>query len=93
MLGFGDYKQDTTASTVKQRDYKDSTDLVVNDSEVRRLTPRECERLMGWPDDHTRYDDKGNELSDSARYKMCGNGIASPVAQWIGENIVEAYNE
>lgn len=59
---------------------------------VRRLTPRECERLMGWPDDHTRYDDKGNEISDSARYKMCGNGIASPVAQWIGENIVEAYN-
>lgn len=58
---------------------------------VRRLTPRECERLMGWPDDHTRYDDKGNELSDSARYKMCGNGIASPVAQWLGENIVQSY--
>jgi DNA (cytosine-5)-methyltransferase 1 len=56
---------------------------------IRRLTPVECERLMGWPDDHTKYDKDGNELSDSARYKMCGNGIASPVAQWLGENIVE----
>ena len=60
---------------------------------VRRLTPRECERLMGWPDDHTRYDSEGNELSDSARYKMCGNGIASPVAQWVCENIVEVLSK
>jgi DNA (cytosine-5)-methyltransferase 1 len=56
---------------------------------VRRLTPVECERLMGWPDNHTKYDKDGNELTDSARYKMCGNGIASPVAQWICENIVQ----
>lgn len=57
---------------------------------IRRLTPRECERLMGWPDDHTRFDDEGNELKDSARYKMCGNGISAPVAQFICENIVNA---
>jgi len=57
---------------------------------VRRLTPIECERLMGWPDNHTKYDKDDKELSDAARYKMCGNGIASPVAQWLGENIVEA---
>jgi len=56
---------------------------------VRRLTPVECERLMGWPDNHTKYDKDGNELADSARYKMCGNGIAAPVAQWLCENIVE----
>jgi len=56
---------------------------------IRRLTPVECERLMGWPDDHTKYDKDGNELSDSARYKMCGNGIAAPVAQWLCENIVK----
>jgi DNA (cytosine-5)-methyltransferase 1 len=57
---------------------------------VRRLTPKECERLQGWPDDHTKYDSDGNELSDSARYKMCGNGISTPVAQWICENLVKA---
>lgn len=50
---------------------------------IRRLTPCECERLMGWPDDHTRYgiNDKGEtvEMSDTQRYKMCGNGVVSNV--------------
>lgn len=55
---------------------------------VRRLTPRECERLQGWPDNHTRWADTGKELADSARYKMCGNGISAPVAQWLGENLI-----
>jgi site-specific DNA-cytosine methylase len=50
---------------------------------VRRLTPRECERLMGWPDDHTRYAADGKEIADSHRYKMCGNGVAAPVAKYI----------
>ncbi|NBW21892.1 MAG: DNA (cytosine-5-)-methyltransferase, partial [Caulobacteraceae bacterium] len=46
---------------------------------VRRLTPLECERLMGWPDDHTRYKADGTEQADTHRYKQCGNGVASPV--------------
>jgi DNA (cytosine-5)-methyltransferase 1 len=54
---------------------------------VRRLTPLECERLMGWPDDHTRYKADGTEQADTHRYKQCGNGVASPVAQWIGEQL------
>jgi DNA (cytosine-5)-methyltransferase 1 len=69
----------------------DSGDSIVEyDYRIRRLTPTECERLQGWPDDHTRYDSEGNELSDSARYKMIGNGIATPVAQWLCENLVAA---
>src|SRR3990167_8553418 len=48
---------------------------------VRKLMPIECERLMSWSDDWTRWgiDDKGNkvEISDSQRYKMCGNGVVS----------------
>lgn len=55
--------------------------------QVRRLTPLECERLMGWPDNHTATSTNG-PVSDTNRYKMCGNGIASPVAQWIGEAIM-----
>lgn len=55
--------------------------------QVRRLTPVECERLMGWPDNHTLYRADGKTNSDTARYKMCGNGVASPVAQWIAEQI------
>ena len=56
---------------------------------VRRLTPLECERLMGWPDDHTRYKADGTEQADTHRYKQCGNGVASPVAQWIGEQLID----
>jgi DNA-cytosine methyltransferase len=55
---------------------------------VRRLTPLECERLMGWPDHHTRYKADGTEQADTHRYKQCGNGVASPVAQWIGEQLI-----
>lgn len=54
---------------------------------VRRLTPRECERLMGWPDDWTRWDADGNEIADGPRYGMCGNGVVAPVAAWIGRRL------
>jgi len=54
---------------------------------VRRLTPRECERLQGWPDDHTRWAADGKENADGPRYKMIGNGVAAPVAQWIAQRI------
>lgn len=53
-------------------------------STVRRLTPRECERLQGFPDDWT----EGH--SDSARYRMLGNAVAVPVATWIGRRILES---
>jgi DNA (cytosine-5)-methyltransferase 1 len=49
---------------------------------VRRLTPTECERLMGWPDGHTAG------FSDSTRYKMCGNGIVASCSAWIAKRIV-----
>ena len=54
---------------------------------VRRLTPLECERLQGLPDNYTLIDDKS--CSDSARYKAIGNGMAQPVADWILRRIVE----
>jgi DNA (cytosine-5)-methyltransferase 1 len=60
---------------------------------VRRLTPRECERLMGWPDDWTRYADDGTEIADSHRYRMCGNGVVANVAEWIGRRIAATTME
>jgi len=58
---------------------------------VRRLTPRECERLMGWPDDHTLVTNaRGKPMADSPRYKMCGNGVASPVMAWVAAQINNA---
>lgn len=58
---------------------------------VRRLTPRECERLMGWPDDHTRWAADGTEIADTPRYRMAGNGVAAPVAEWIARRILAAH--
>ena len=54
---------------------------------VRRLTPLECERLMGWPDNHTLHRADGKPNSDSNRYRMCGNGVVAPVAQWIAKHL------
>jgi len=62
---------------------------VATDMQVRRLTPVECERLMGWPDNHTLPRADGKDNPDTTRYKMCGNGVASPVAQWIGQHLME----
>ena len=55
---------------------------------VRRLTPLECERLMGWPDNHTFTKADGTTQADTHRYKQCGNGVASPVAQWIAKHLL-----
>ena len=62
----------------------------VAESSVRRLTPRECERLQGFPDDYTLIRWRGKPLvkcPDGHRYKAIGNSMAVPVMRWIGERI------
>jgi DNA (cytosine-5)-methyltransferase 1 len=54
---------------------------------VRRLTPRECERLQGFPDDYTLIPYRGKPAADGPRYKAGGNSMAVPVMRWIGERI------
>ena len=57
-------------------------------SSVRRLTPRECERLQGFPDDYTAVPDaKGKPAADGPRYKALGNSWAVPNVRWIGRRI------
>jgi site-specific DNA-cytosine methylase len=51
---------------------------------VRRLTPKECERLQGFPDDWTLLRDDGRTLSDSARYRLLGNAVCTAVSRWAG---------
>ena len=157
MHGFGDYIQDNTAGTVKARDHKDATDLIVvhgrqdpctsdkaftldcqhsgntnivcingniiskdpngtsggngmgaiqdgtaytltatdrhavsDGLQVRRLTPTECERLQGFPDNHTQIPWRGKpaaDCPDGPRYKAIGNSMAVPVMRWIGRKI------
>jgi DNA (cytosine-5)-methyltransferase 1 len=54
---------------------------------VRRLTPRECERLQGMPDDYTLIPYRGKPASDGPRYRAIGNSMAVPVMRWIGRRI------
>lgn len=58
---------------------------------VRRLTPRECERLQGFPDDWTAHGADGKKISDSARYRMLGNAVTVPVAEWIGRRLMAVH--
>ena len=68
---------------------------IMQRSAVRRLTPRECERLQGFPDDYTLISHRGKPAADGPRYKALGNSMAVPVMRWIGERIamVEAAQE
>ena len=68
------------------------------DMQVRRLTPTECERLQGFPDNFTRIpwrNKAAEDCPDGPRYKAMGNSMAVPVMRWIGERIqmVESLNE
>ena len=94
MNGFGDYRAAEVASSCKQRDFKDSTDLAITHMVVRRLTPMECERLQGFPDgwtdigDWVKTDKRGRKIkvkgsADSPRYKALGNSIALPFWNWM----------
>lgn len=56
---------------------------------VRRLTPRECERLQGFPDDYTAITYRKKPAADGPRYKALGNSMAVPVMRWIGERIAQ----
>jgi DNA (cytosine-5)-methyltransferase 1 len=60
------------------------TPLVRKSMAVRRLSPVECERLQGFPDNYTNIKDK---CPDGGRYKALGNSMAVPVMRWIGERI------
>lgn len=55
---------------------------------IRRLTPRECERLQGYPDDWTRWGADGQEIAETARYRAIGNSIAVPCAVRVFLGIV-----
>lgn len=133
MQSITQYGESPLASTVKARDYKMATDLVVKNADafalqgncidrkpenggngcgwntevhytqtkldrhavsvgktVRRLTPVECERLQGFPDDWTLIPWNGKSAEqcvDGPRYRACGNSMAVPVIRWIGERI------
>lgn len=70
-------------SGASRADKHESSTYIQSQMQVRRLTPKECERLQGFPDDFTNIPG----ASDSARYKALGNSMAVPVMNWIGKRI------
>jgi DNA (cytosine-5)-methyltransferase 1 len=64
-----------------------ATTAAMHGMAVRRLTPRECERLQGFPDDYTLVEYRGRLAADGPRYKALGNSMAVPVMRWIGQRI------
>ena len=80
--GFSGHKQEEVAQCLAARDYKDPQ-IVTKHSIVRRLTPTECERLQGFPDNWTA------EESDTARYKALGNSVALPCVNYVMSGIAD----
>ena len=86
------------APTELARQYKDPPCVLTQDYIVRRLTPRECERLQGFPDDWTLLESwtdangKVHGNSDSARYKALGNSIGLPFWYWLLKRVSAVYD-
>ncbi len=64
-----------------------SRSYIVRPMQVRRLTPLECERLQGFPDEYTNVPYLRKPAADGPRYKALGNSMAVPPMRWIGERI------
>ena len=56
---------------------------------IRRLTPLECERLQGFPDNYTQFGADGELISDSQRYKMMGNAVTTNVITAIASKLLK----
>ncbi|QXZ34511.1 phage N-6-adenine-methyltransferase [Enterobacter hormaechei] len=94
----GHFKADNISSTLTKSAGQGNGEtqngaFVLKNMDVRRLTPIECERLQGFPDNHTLIGWRGkdaDECPDGPRYKAIGNSMAVPVMRWIGERIGDA---
>ena len=97
-VAFDAYNQTSTdnlSKTIAARNDQDTASLVTDNITslgVRRLTPRECERLQGFPDDYTLVPHRNKPAADGPRYKALGNSMAVPVMRWIGERIQMVEN-
>ncbi len=81
--GFGEYSEGIGTL----RASGGSPPLTIQNSKLRKLTPREHERLQGFPDDYTLILYRSKPAADAPRYKAIGNSMAVPVMRWIGERI------
>src|SRR5262249_6365748 len=83
-FGFGKFGPEDTARTLSARYYKDGSEILIQTDmeQPRRLTPRECARLMGYPDDFV------IPVSDTQAYKQFGNSVVVPVIEFVAGALV-----
>ncbi|HMN04428.1 MAG TPA: DNA (cytosine-5-)-methyltransferase [Flavobacteriales bacterium] len=89
-FGFGLVDGDGVARTLSARYHKDGSEILIDQGKgknPRRLTPRECARLMGYPDDHKIV------VSDTQAYRQFGNSVVVPVVERIAAEVVNALHE
>lgn len=99
----GDYVNRTRPSSTTKRGIidqishtldKNALHCTVDGKRLRRMTPKERERLQGLPDDWTRYgifNDKAKEISDAQRINLTGNGVSIPIIKMIAEKLIQNY--
>ncbi|MEY3895478.1 MAG: (cytosine-5-)-methyltransferase, partial [Verrucomicrobiota bacterium] len=88
-FGFGLVSGKDTARTLSARYHKDGSEILIDQGRgknPRRLTPRECARLMGYPDSYK------ITVSDTQAYRQFGNSVVVPVVERIAEAVIETLN-
>lgn len=86
-FGFGMVNLDGISRTLSARYYKDGSEILIPQGEgknPRRLSPRECARLMGYPDEY-----RLNQVSDVQAYRQCGNSVVVPLITAVSEQLVK----
>ena len=87
-FGYGLVDLNGTTRTLSARYYKDGSEILIPQGEgrnPRRMTPRECARLMGYPDKYII-----EKVSDVQAYRQCGNSVVVPLITAVAKNIIEA---
>ena len=87
-FGFGMVDLNGISRTLSARYYKDGSEILIQQTggkNPRRLSPRECARLMGYPDEY-----RLNQVSDVQAYRQCGNSVVVPLITAVSEQLVKA---
>ncbi len=87
-FGFGLVDLDGIARTLSARYYKDGSEILIPQGDKknpRRLSPRECARLMGYPDEY-----RLDQVSDVQAYRQCGNSVVVPLMTSVSQQIIKA---
>lgn len=91
LLAFSNRQDPDVREIAPSCEAKGNGNAVHTGTQVRRLTPREWERLQGFPDDYTLIPYRGKPAKDSPRYRAIGNSMAVPVMRWIGERLQRVH--